>query len=344
MNIKPAHVTQTASEEEMPLLNVAHSPHISNDAFSTRRMMFDVILALLPVIGMGVYVFKWYAVKQILICLGSCLAAEGVFTVIRKKSLTLTDLSAGVTGIILGLSLPATAPWFIGVIASVVAIGLAKTIFGGLGMNLFNPAMVGRAFVMISFAGLMAAAGYENTISGIDAMSQATPLNAIKQSGIVTSLQDLFWGFTNGSPGEVSAIACLLGGIYLCLRRTASWEIPAGIFTAVMVIGGTADVFAEGFRFSSMLDWYYNQAHWTVLHHLTSGALLFGAFFIATDPVTSPLAPKGKFIFGLGTGGLIMFLRIYSGYPEGVMFAVLLMNALTPLINRVTRPKTMGEF
>jgi len=163
----------------------------------------------------------------------------------------------------------------------------------------------------------------------VDAISQATPMNAYKMNGAVAPLSDLFWGTTNGSLGETSALACLLGGFYLVIRRTASWEIPAGLLVAVVILGGVVDLVgpADG---------------WTVIHHILGGSLLFGAFFIATDPVSSPLTPKGKFIFGLGTGMLIMLLRFFSGYPEGVMFAVLLMNALTPLINRWTIPTPFG--
>ncbi len=326
----PANKTLPEEIGETPVIQVGHSPHLSNESFTTRRMMIDVLIALLPVVGMSVYMFQLYAVKQMLICLASCLAAEAIFIKMRNRSFTLSDCSAAVTGIILGLSLPATAPWYVGVIASVVAIGIGKVIFGGLGMNLFNPAMVGRAFVMISFAGVMAASGYESLHTGIDAITQATPLNAFKQMGIITPLKDLFFGLTNGSPGEISALACLIGGAYLCLRRTASWEIPAGIIAIVLFMGGIADITGPA-------------SDWTVLHHLFSGSLLFGAFFIATDPVSSPLTAKGKFIFGIGIGFFIMVLRMFSGYPEGVMFAVLLMNALTPLINRWTIPKVMGE-
>ncbi len=312
-----------------PVFQVTVSPHLSNASFTTQRMMIDVLIALLPVVGMSIYVFKMYAIKQLLICLLSCLAAEAVFEKMRGKSLTLTDCSAAITGIILGLSLPGPAPWYIGFIASFVAIGIGKVIYGGLGMNLFNPAMVGRAFVMIAFAGSMAASGYEDAASTVDAITKATPLDSFKQAGSITPLYDLFIGMTNGSLGEVSAIACIIGGLYLCIRRTASWEIPAGVIAAVVVLGGISDLVNP-------------DSGWTVLHHLFGGALLFGAFYIATDPVTSPLTPKGKFIFGIGTGAIIMLLRIFSGYPEGVMFAVLLMNSLTPLINRWTIPKPFG--
>ncbi len=331
-------MSETTSEKQsandatrdVPVIQVGHSPHIANVSFTSRRMMIDVLIALLPVAAMSIYIFQLYAVKQMAICLAACLLTEAVFVKMRNHSFSLTDCSAAVTAVILGLSLPATAPWYVGVIASVVAIGIGKVIFGGIGMNLFNPAMVGRAFVMIAFAGVMAASGYESMHTGIDAITQATPLNAFKQMGISTSLKDLFFGFTNGSLGETSALACLIGGAYLCIRRTASWEIPAGLIAVVLIMGGLADIMG-------------NASDWTVIHHLFSGSLLFGAFFIATDPVSSPITAKGKFIFGAGIGFFIMILRFFSGYPEGVMFAVLLMNAVTPLINRWTIPKVMGE-
>jgi electron transport complex protein RnfD len=196
-------------------------------------------------------------------------------------------------------------------------------------MNIFNPAMVGRAFVMISFANLMGASAYEQPGLGIDAMTGATPLTALKQAGATVPLNDMFWGFTNGSVGETSALLCLIGGIYLCVRRTACWEIPAGIFISVLVLAGIADLVGPC-------------SGYLVLHHFLGGSLLFGAFFIATDPVTSPVTPKGRLVFGVGIGFLIMIIRLFSGYPEGVMFAVLLMNALAPLINRWTIPKTLG--
>jgi electron transport complex protein RnfD len=317
---------------ETPVLHVAPSPHLSSPAMTTQGMMRDVLIALVPVLLMALYVFRGLAVFQIALCVVSCLAAEALFVKMRgrKAAATLADGSAAVTGVILALSLPATAPWYVGTIAAFVAIGIGKVIFGGVGMNLFNPAMVGRAFVMISFAGALAASGYENSLSQVDAITQATPMDAFKQNGVVTPLMALFMGTTNGSLGETSALACLLGGIFLCVRRTASWEIPVGVIAAVVIIGGLQQFMGPA-------------TGWTILHHLFGGSLLFGAFFIATDPVSSPLTPRGKLIFGLGVGALIMILRLFSGYPEGVMFAVLLMNAMTPLINRWTIPQPFGE-
>ena len=310
------------------MTHVAPSPHVFNMGMTTRGMMRDVLVALVPVVIAAIYYFRWFAVKQLLICVLTCIAAEALFTRMRSRPLALQDLSAAVTGVILGLSLPATAPWYVGFIAALVAMSVGKMIFGGLGMNIFNPAMVGRAFVMIAFAGDLAASGY--IFSGsVDIMSQATPLTAFKQAGDPTSLAALFIGGTNGSIGETSALACIIGGIYLCSRRVASWEIPASILISTLVIGGIANVADFG-------------SPWSVVHHLFGGALLFGAFFIATDPVSSPLTPKGKWIFGIGIGLFVMVLRLFSGYPEGVMFAVLLMNAVTPLINRWTIPRPFG--
>ncbi len=317
------------NQQAEPVIHVSPSPHLVQTTTSTQRMMVDVLVALVPAVAMSLYIFRGYALFQLAVCITGSLLAEFLFVKLRGRSATLTDCSALVTGVILALSLPGTAPWYVGVIAAFVAIGIGKVIFGGLGMNLFNPAMVGRAFVMISFAGALAASGFEDVQSAVDAITQATPMNAYKMNGTVATLGSLFWGTTNGSLGETSALACLLGGIYLIIRKTASWEIPVGILSAVVIIGGLADILgsADG---------------WTVIHHIFGGSLLFGAFFIATDPVTSPLAPKGKFIFGLGIGVFIMVLRLFSGYPEGVMFAVLFMNGLTPLINRWTIPTPFG--
>ena len=323
--MKPEPIVNTSGTA----IHVAPSPHVFNMGMTVSRMMIDVLIALIPVVLASIYFFRWYAVKQLLICIAASMIAEAVFTRMRSRPLSLGDMSAVITGVILGLSLPATAPWYIGVIGSVVAVGIGKMVFGGLGMNIFNPAMVGRAFVMIAFAGNMAASGYLLPGAGVDILSQATPLTLYKQSGQSTPLGFLLLGATNGSIGETSALACLLGGLFLCFRRVASWELPAGIFISAAVIGGAADLATPG-------------SQWTVAHHLMGGSLLFGAFFIATDPVSSPLTPRGKWIFGIGIGALVMLLRLFSGYPEGLMFAVLLMNAVTPLINRWTIPRPFG--
>ncbi|MFH0952842.1 MAG: RnfABCDGE type electron transport complex subunit D [Verrucomicrobiota bacterium] len=318
-----------AGAKPAPSVIVAPAPHVFSGALTTRKMMFDVLLALVPVFIASVWVFRLYAVIQLFICVTSALVAEAVFTKMRGKRLSLGDGSAAVTGAILAFSLPPTAPWYVGAVGSTVAIGIGKIIFGGLGSNIFNPAMLGRAFVMIAFPAFMGATAYVNPAAGIDVLTQATPLTALKQLGQSVGLFPLFLGTTNGSVGETSALACLVGGLYLCLRRTASWQIPLGVILAAAAIAG-----AMGLKGPP--------SNWTVLHELMSGALLFGAFYIATDPVTSPLTPKGKFIFGLGVGALIMLIRKLSGYPEGVMFSVLIVNSVVPLINRWTVPTPVG--
>ncbi|NCD33252.1 MAG: RnfABCDGE type electron transport complex subunit D [Spartobacteria bacterium] len=293
---------------------------------STQGMMRDVLVGLVPLILTGLVVFRGAALAQMVICVAACVAAELVFTAMRKGPVSIKDGSAAVTGMILALSLPATAPWFVGVLGSVVAIGLSKVIFGGLGQNLFNPAMVGRAFVMIAFPAMIGASAYVVQDASVHALTMATPLTSLKMSGVVTPLGQLLTGATNGSIGETGALACLLGGIYLCWRRAAAWQIPVAVIASAAVIS----LLSSGFSISA------------VLHELSAGALLFGAFFIATDPVTSPVTPRGRWIFGIGVGCFIMMLRKLSGYPEGVMFAVLLMNAVVPLINRWTIPEPLG--
>lgn len=325
-----------------PALHVAPGPHLRDRPFTARRMMVDVIIALLPPTIAALVIFKQYAAVQIAVCVGGCCGAEALLSYIRWRRVTLGDWSAVVTGLILALSMPAVAPLFSGgvfaatpqivvsLIGACAAIGLGKFIFGGLGYNIFNPAMVGRAFVMLAFTSMMGAvSGYQADGTAVDVLSQATPMTAVKEDGVVTGLAALFWGNTNGSLGETSALACLAGGLFLCIRRTASWQIPLGMLAAAGIVTGT----------QNLLD---PSADWTVLHGMLGGSMLFGAFFIATDPVTSPLGSRGKFIFGAGVGVLVVIIRNLSAYPEGVMFAVLLMNAVTPLINRWTVPRPFG--
>ena len=331
-----------------PAIHVAPGPHLSDGKLTTRRMMIDVLIALIPVVGAAVFFFGWYAVKQVGLCTLACLVFEAILTKLRGRPVPLSDFSAAVTGVILGLSLPWSAPWYIAVIGSGMAIALGKVVFGGLGFNVFNPAMVGRAFVMLSFARDLGAGAYvasgEKALTGL--ITQATPLTVAKKVATdllagkaiapelareldaAGNLWPLCIGNVNGSLGETSAIACVIGGLYLILRRTASWEIPAGVIGAVLVCG--------------VLGQWAGLTPLTAFHHLVGGAVLFGAFFIATDPVSSPLTFRGKLVFGAGIGVLVMVLRLFSGYPEGLMFAVLLMNAVTPLLNRWTVPRPVG--
>jgi electron transport complex protein RnfD len=343
-NVPGGATAEVAARE--PSVQVGPSPHLSDTGLTTRRMMVDVLIGLGPATGMAVLIFRWYAVVQVGLCVLSSLGAEALFTWMRGKPVRLSDCSAAVTGVILGLSLPWSAPWYVPMIGSVVAIGLGKAVFGGLGYNIFNPAMVGRAFVMLSFAKAMGASAYVYGESSLEVVTQATPLTIAKKvaadlaAGKVVGpdlelqitqareLWPLFVGNINGSLGETSALALLVGGIYLCVRRSASWEIPVGTLVCALVLAGLANL--------------VKLTPLTAVHHLVGGALLFGAFFIATDPVTSPITPKGKFLFGSGIGFLVILLRVFSGYPEGVMFAVLLMNATVPLMNHWTIPRPVG--
>lgn len=316
-------------KDPAPVLHTAPSPHLSNTSFTSRWMMVDVLIGLAPVLIVSFIYFKHYALLQLTICVATCMITEEILSQLQGKGTTVTDCSAAVTGIILGLSLPWSAPWYVGVIGSVFAISLGKVVFGGLGFNLFNPAMVGRAFIMLSFAKSMGANAYAHSGQALKFLTEATPLSLAKAGGeTLPSTMDLFLGNQNGSLGEISALACLIGGLYLCVRRSASWEIPVGVIGSVAVLA----TIASAMGLSTM----------GVEQHLTSGALFFGAFYIATDPVTSPITPKGKFLFGIGIGCLTLLLRLFSSYPEGVMFAVLIMNSLVPIINKYTIPRPLG--
>lgn len=311
------------------ILSVSPSPHVSNK-ISTSRLMVDVILAMLPVMAVSFYVFREALLFQVFVCVISCLSVEYICCRLRKRKDTLGDFSAAVTGLILALSLPWSAPWYVGFIASLAAIGLGKAVFGGLGQNIFNPAMVGRAFVFIAFPALAGPKAYVSSAESlVDAVAFATPLSKEGIADSINEIMTLFIGNCNGSLGETSVVACLLGGGYLCYRRTASWEIPLSMILTASV---TAFIFTFVFKESYLF----------VFHHIFSGALFFGAFFIATDPVTSPMSCKGKMVFGALTGFIIMIIRFLSGYPEGVMFSILIVNSLTPLIDRYTIPKPVG--
>lgn len=319
----------------MPELHIASSPHLSNPHITTRWMMLDVLIGLAPAVGVSFWVFGVYAAAQIGLCVFSCLAFEFLFELLRGRRPHLEDCSAIVTGLILALSLPWSAPWYVGFLASMIAIGLGKAVYGGLGCNIFNPAMVGRAFVMLSFSSLMAAGAY---VGGVDSglaeiLTQATPMTQLTSSDGVNFLANLvsfnsFAGNVNGSLGETSVLALLVGGIYLCLRKTSFWDVPLASLASV-------------FCFAALFNWGPHAFQFG-LAHLLNGAVMLGAFFIATDPVTNPMTTKGRILFGIGFGFFTVLLRCFSSYPEGVMFAILIMNALTPLINRVTIPRPFG--
>ena len=326
---------------------VSCAPHISKGR-STRSLMLDVIIGLTPAVAAAAYYFRIYSLVLIAICVAWSVAAEWLCNLLRKKPNSLGDLSAVVTGIILALSLPPAFPLWAAAIGSVFAIAVGKMVFGGLGANVFNPAMVGRAFLTASFGILMTTWIVPATIdpqmpkigpaNTIDARTQATPLawskTAIKKelnAKVYTKeqLKAAFIGEVGGCLGETSAIALVIGGLYLLIRRTIDPHTPLAVLCS-------AFIFASIFYLIDP-DSYVNP-----VFHLVTGGLLIGAFFIATDPVTAPLTVKGKWIFGAAIGTLTMLIRIAGEYPEGVMYAVLLANGIRPLIDRFCRPVPAG--
>ena len=319
-------------------ITVSCAPHISGP-FSTRRVMLDVIIGLVPAMAAAGFYFRVYALILISTCVISSVATEWLCNIIRKKPNSLGDFSAVVTGIILALSVPPSLPVWAAVIGSCFAIAIGNMVFGGLGANIFNPAMVGRAFLTASFGVMMTTWTVPATIDAampeiaadnkVDARTQATPLALSKQAIkskdnaclVNEQLKAAFTGEVGGCLGETSAIALLIGGVYLLLRRTISFHIPLAVLLSAFV-------------FASIAYLINPDAYISPLVHLTGGGLLLGAFFIATDPVTAPLTKKGMWIFGIGVGTITMLIRIVGEYPEGVMFSVLLMNAVTPLLDR----------
>lgn len=300
------------------LLIIASSPHVrAKDSVQT--IMYSVAIALLPAVAAGVYFFGWYALAIVLVSVGAAVATEVIWQKVRKQSLTVSDGSAIVTGLLLAMNLPPNAPLWMAALGSFVAILIGKQVYGGLGANPFNPALVGRVFLTASFPLLMTSwvlpAGY-------DAIATATPL-AVMQAGGEIPLSNLFWGSVPGCLGETSAFALLLGGLYLLIKGYIDYRIVVGLFGTVTI-----------------LSWIMGL---NPLAQLFSGGLMLGGLFMATDMVTSPVTPKGRWIFGIGTGILIMLIRQGAGMPEGVSFSILLMNAAVPLINRTTRPRIYGR-
>jgi len=305
--------------------------------------MIDVIIGLIPAIIAAAFYFRINAITIIAACVISAVAAEWICNQIRKKPNSLGDFSAVLTGILLALSLPPAIPVWAAVIGSAFAVIIGKMVFGGLGANIFNPAMVGRAFLTASFGMLMTTWTLPATINSampkisaesqsIDARTTATPLSQSKEAiktrqkaGIVNDqLKFTFTGEIGGCLGETSTLALIIGGIYLLIRKTISLHIPLAVLLSAFVFSGIAYLINP-------------QAYISPVTHLATGGMLICAFFIATDPVTAPLTAKGMWIFGAGVGAVIMLIRIVGEYPEGVMYAVLLMNAVTPLIDRFCR-------
>lgn len=312
------------------------APHIRSEE-TTSRIMLDVLLALLPAVIASIYFFRLAALNLIVISVVSAVVAEFISQKIMKRTPTVNDLSAVVTGLLVAFNIPASAPWWIALIGSVFAIVICKQMFGGIGNNFINPALAARAFLLASWPVIMTSW----TTTGTDAMTTATPLAILKPGGeavgeALPSLFDAFVGNIGGSLGETSALLLLLGAIYLFWRGIINWRAPLTFIGTVAVITGIyaitgldPNASAVGMNF--------------VLYQLVSGGLFLGAFFMATDYSSSPITPKGQIIFGIGCGLITSIIRLYGGYPEGVSYSILLMNVATPLIDKYTNPKVFGE-
>ena len=305
------------------------SPHI-HTADNTRRIMGDVVLALIPALAVSTYVLGLRVLFVTFVAVASCVLFEYLISrLFLKRKATIGDLSAVVTGVLLAFNLPVGITWWIVVIGALVAIGSGKMTFGGLGCNPFNTALTGRIFLLIAYPVEMT----DWTTGVPDALSGSTMLPAVKYH--LTSLADvnfahLFGGVMNGSMGEISAVALLVGGIYLLVRKVISWHIPVAVL-------GTMALFA----FATAIG--QGDLMWQLpLFHLMAGGAMLGAIFMATDYSTSPMTHKGMLIYGVGIGIITMVIRLWGAYPEGMSFAIFIMNAATPLINKYCRPKRLG--
>ena len=330
----------------MKQLIVAPAPH-AHGGDSVRRNMLWVIIALMPAYVASLMAFGWGALYTAAISVCACVLTEWLISryLLKEKQQTIGDLSAVLTGLLLAFNLPSSIDWWIVLIGAVVAIAVGKMSFGGLGQNPFNPALVGRVFLLISFPAQMTtwpvAKGFAT--SYIDAETGATPLYYLKHlvktgdSSVIDQLvplKDAFLGMIGGSMGEISAIALIFGGLLLICLRVITWHIPVSIIATVALFAactGLAGALPEGMGTGQY-----------VAYELLSGGLMLGAFFMATDYVTSPMTAWGKIIFGIGIGFIMMVIRTWGAYPEGMSFAILIMNACVPLLNKF-RPQRFGE-
>jgi electron transport complex protein RnfD len=306
-------------------LTISISPH-QREKRTTAQWMRMVIYSLIPAVIASILFFKLRAFLLIVVCIAATAISEAIFQKLRRKPVTLYDGSAILTGLLLALILPPSLPLWAAALGAVMAIVIGKQIFGGLGHNIFNPALVGRAFLMAAFP-VMLTTWIKPAIH--DAVSTATPLAVMKFDKVVTPTLDLFMGNTAGSLGETSSLAILLGGIFLIVMTKMDWRIPVSFVGTVIVLTGVLFLVKPA---QYAAPWF----------HLFSGGLMIGALFMATDPVTSPVTKRGRYIFGFGCGLLVVIIRTWGGLPEGVMYSILIMNAFTPLINRYTVPVQFG--
>lgn len=318
---------------------LSSSPHITSGE-TIEYLMTQVLLALIPGLLVGIYFFGLDALRVLTITTVSAVGFEALYQRLTKKKITVYDRSAAVTGILLAMNLPSGAPWWLCMIGSAFAIVICKQLYGGLGYNPFNPALAARVFLLISWPVQMTRwpVSHPYFVQAVDAVTSATPLGKMKDSllmhGDLSGIADLSWidpflGYVGGSLGEISALALIMGGLYLIARRVITWHIPASFLGTVAVM-------------ASIFHQIAPERYASPLFHLFTGGLILGAFFMATDLVTSPVTHRGMVIFGTGCGLITMVIRYWGGYPEGVSFAILLMNAATPLIDRWVKPRTFG--
>jgi len=331
---------------DVPQLVISTSPYLKRPV-DTPVIMRHVLYALAPVVLASVYYFGISALMVIASCTAGAILTEWVFTGRGKmRESHVADGSAIVTAVLLALTLPPGIPMWMAFLGAVVAIIIGKLLFGGLGHNVFNPSLTGRAFLQASFPVAITTWSTHSTIGKflqlrgdtfalpfasprVDAVTTATPLARMKFEQTPTEITDLLFGQIPGSTGETCAVLILLGGAYLAYRRFLQWQIPTSILATVAV-------------FATILHLINADKYPGALHHLLSGGLMLGAVFMATDPVTSPVTPRGTWVFGIGIGVLVVLIRQFGGLPEGVMYAILLMNGATPLIDRYTQPKIYG--
>lgn len=314
---------------------VSPSPHVHADV-STRSLMRDVVIALAPAALVSILFYGWSELLVLAVSVASCVLLEWAITKwLLKRPSTISDLSAVVTGILLALNLPVTTPWWVVMIGAIFAIGVVKMTFGGIGQNLFNPAIAGRVFLLISFPTYMTDWTVpQGFIHSTDAVSGATLLGKYAEGGVdalagTDYLQTMFFNI-GGSAGEISTVALLLGFIYLLCRRVVKPWIPLSIFATVFVISG--------------IFWLVDPATYTdPVFNLLTGGVVLGACFMATDYVTSPMSTVGGVVYGIGIGLILMMIRYFGSYPEGMSFAILIMNCAVPLINNWFHPRKYGR-
>ena len=307
---------------------VSSSPHV-HSGDSIQKNMLYVVLALLPAYLVALYYFGVGALAVSVIAIASCIGFEAfIQRFVLKTKVSISDGSAALTGLLLAMNLPSNLPWWMVIIGSMAAIGLGKMCYGGLGNNLFNPALVGRVFLLISFPAAMTVWPVPEPFSMayMDAQTAATPLSLMKFDQMLPPILSTIIGNEGGSMGEVSAIALLLGGLFLIWKKVITWHIPVSILATVAV-------------FTGIMHLVDPIAYENPLWHLCSGGLLLGAIFMATDYVTSPMTTRGQLLYGVGIGLITVVIRLWGSYPEGVSFAILLMNAATPLIDKYILPK-----